>query len=68
MKALAINGSARAGGNTEILLKKVLETLEASGWKTEYRRIGGKPVNGCHACMQCVKKKTKDVLQHTSQI
>ena len=59
MKALAINGSPRAGGNTEILLKKVLETLQNSGWETEYRRIGGKPVNGCRACMQCVKRKNK---------
>lgn len=59
MKALAINGSPRAGGNTEVLLKKVLETLESAGWESEYRRIGGKPVHGCRACMQCVKKKNK---------
>jgi multimeric flavodoxin WrbA len=59
MKVLAINGSPRTGGNTESLLKKVLETLEAAGWETEYRRIGGKPVHGCRACMQCVKRKNK---------
>lgn len=59
MKALAINGSPRVGGNTEVLLKKVLETLESAGWESEYRRIGGKPVHGCRACMQCVKKKNK---------
>lgn len=46
MKALAINGSPRKGGNTEILLKKVLEPLEAAGWNTEYRQIGGKSVRG----------------------
>jgi len=59
MKVLAVNGSPRAGGNTEGLLKKVLETLEDAGWETEYRRIGGKPVHGCRACMQCVKRKNK---------
>jgi multimeric flavodoxin WrbA len=32
MKAIAINGSPRRGGNTEIMLKKVLEPLEAAGW------------------------------------
>jgi multimeric flavodoxin WrbA len=56
MKAVAINGSPRPGGNTEILLKKVLEPLEAAGWDTEYLRIGGKAVRGCMACMKCVEK------------
>jgi len=57
MKAVAINGSPRPGGNTEIMLKKVLEPLEAAGWSTEYFRIGGKPVRGCMACMKCVEKQ-----------
>lgn len=57
MKAVAINGSPRPGGNTEIMLKKVLEPLEAAGWDTEYLRIGGKAVRGCMACMKCVEKR-----------
>ena len=57
MKAVAINGSPRPGGNTEILLKKVLEPLEAAGWDTEVLRIGGKAVRGCMACMKCVEKR-----------
>lgn len=57
MKAVAINGSPRPGGNTEIMLKKVLEPLEAAGWETEYLRIGGKAVRGCSACMKCIEKK-----------
>jgi multimeric flavodoxin WrbA len=57
MKAIAINGSPRGGGNTEIMLKKVLEPLEAAGWSTEYLRIGGQPVRGCMACMKCVEKR-----------
>lgn len=56
-KAFAINGSPRAGGNTEILLKKVLEPLAAAGWETEYLRIGGKQIRGCSACMKCVEKR-----------
>lgn len=40
MRAVAINGSPRPGGNTENLLKKVLEPLETAGWSTEYRQIG----------------------------
>jgi multimeric flavodoxin WrbA len=57
MKAIAINGSPRRGGNTEILLKEVLNTLEAAGWNTQYRQIGGKPVRGCIACMKCIEKR-----------
>ncbi|ABA88353.1 flavodoxin, putative [Syntrophotalea carbinolica DSM 2380] len=57
MKALAINGSPRKGGNTEILLKQVLEPLETDGWETEYLQIGGKPVRGCTACMKCVENR-----------
>lgn len=42
MKAVAINGSPRPDGNTEVMLRKVLEALEAAGWSTEYVRIGGR--------------------------
>jgi len=57
MKAVAINGSPRPGGNTEILLKKVLEPLDAAGWDTEVLRIGGKAVRGCLVCLKCVEKR-----------
>jgi len=57
MKVVAINGSPRPGGNTEALLKKVLEPLEAAGWSTEYLKIGGKPVRGCTACFTCFEKR-----------
>ncbi len=59
MRAVAINGSPRPGGNTEIMLKKVLEPLEAAGWSTEYLRIGGKPVRGCVACFKCWENQNK---------
>ena len=59
MKAIAINGSPRPGGNTEIMLQKVLEPLEAAGWSTEYLRIGGRPVRGCMACFKCFERKDK---------
>jgi len=53
MKAVAINGSPRKGGNTEILLKKVLEPLSAAGWETEFIQLGGKKIRGCSACSRC---------------
>src|ERR1017187_1824733 len=57
MKAVAINGSPRKGGNTEILLKKALAPLAASGWPAEFVLGGGKLGRGCQACYQCFKKK-----------
>jgi len=57
MKALAINGSPRKGGNTEILLKKVLAPLAAAGWEIEFVQVGGTNIHGCRACYQCRKGK-----------
>jgi multimeric flavodoxin WrbA len=57
MKAIAINGSPRKGGNTETLLRKVLEPLAAAGWDTEFVQLGGKEIRGCRACYQCFQKK-----------
>lgn len=53
MKVLAINGSPRVEGNTSLLIKTVLEPLEAEGIETEVIQIGGKPLRGCVACMKC---------------
>ncbi|MHC4883742.1 MAG: flavodoxin family protein [Planctomycetota bacterium] len=57
MKVLAINGSPRVGGNTEMMLKRVMGPLEAAGVETELVRIGGKAVRGCIACMKCAELK-----------
>jgi multimeric flavodoxin WrbA len=57
MKAVAINGSPRKGGNTEMLLKKALAPLTANGWETEFIQLGGTPIRGCRACYHCFKAK-----------
>ena len=57
MKVIAINGSPRKGGNTEYLLKKVLEPIADAGIETELVQIGGQQVRGCMACYQCLKNK-----------
>ncbi len=59
MKAIAVNGSPRSGGNTEILLKRVLAQLDAAGWSTEYLKIGGRPLRGCAACFKCFENRDK---------
>lgn len=63
MYALAINGSPRKGGNTEILLNTVLEPLKEAGWETESVQIGGKPIRGCIACGKCGEKKNMKCIQ-----
>ena len=57
MKAIAINGSPRKGGNTEHLLKQVLVPLAAAGWDTEFVQLGGKHIEGCKACYHCFDTK-----------
>ena len=57
MKAVAINGSPRKGGNTEILLKKALAPLADAGWETEFIQLGGRPIRGCQACYRCFEQK-----------
>jgi multimeric flavodoxin WrbA len=57
LQAIAINGSPRKGGNTELLLRKVLEPLTAAGWDTELLQVGGTAIRGCRACYQCFKTK-----------
>lgn len=57
MKVVAINGSPRKKGNTELMLKEVMDVLEQKGIDTELVQLGGKKVNGCVACMKCKKEK-----------
>lgn len=53
MKALLINGSARANGNTRIALEEVGKTLKENDIDYEIVGIGPKPVHGCIACGCC---------------
>ena len=59
MYALALSGSPRKGGNTEILLDHVLEPLRAGGWETELLRIGGQELRGCLACGKCFENRNR---------
>ncbi len=59
MFAIAINGSPRKGGNTEILLKEVLGQLSEAGWETELVKVGGTSIRGCIACNMCMKNKNR---------
>ena len=62
MYALAVNGSPREGGNTELLLKEVLGQLDESGWDTELVKVGGTAIRGCLACYKCFENKDHECI------
>lgn len=47
--------SPRSGGNTEILVRKALESAEKEGAETEPWSIAGKDVKPCDHCLTCIK-------------
>ena len=59
MKAIAICGSPRKDGNTEILMNKCLEKLSGSGIESKMISLRGKTITPCIACGSCGKTKDK---------
>jgi len=58
MKVVAFNGSGRKDGNTYLLLKVVLEELQAEGIETELVQLAeGAPIQGCASCFKCMERK-----------
>ncbi len=57
MKAIAIVGSPRKNGNTEILARHTLKAIEEEGVDTELIRLAGLDIQPCNACMVCAKKE-----------
>ncbi|MBI5232527.1 MAG: flavodoxin family protein [Coriobacteriales bacterium] len=53
MRVVAINGSARAGGNTAALIEFAFEPLRDAGVDCELVELAGKEVRGCTACGRC---------------
>ncbi|MBU0992302.1 MAG: flavodoxin family protein [Proteobacteria bacterium] len=59
MKVVAINGSPRKEGNTNILINRVLDEIKKEGIETEVVQLAGKKIKGCIACYQCFKNMNK---------
>ncbi len=53
MKAIAIVGSPRKNGNTEILTEHTLQAIAEEGLETELIRLAGLDIRPCNACMVC---------------
>lgn len=57
MKVLAINGSARKNGNTDILINHIFEKLNAAGIETESIQFAENIISPCKACFACGGKE-----------
>ncbi len=55
MKVLAINGSPRINGNTDIALNEMKKVFENEDIEFEIVQIGTETIRGCIACNQCKK-------------
>lgn len=54
MKILALNGSSRKNGNTEILLKQALMGAESEGARVEILRLTDYQIKPCRGCGLCL--------------
>lgn len=57
MKILAINGSARKNGNTDILIRRFLEKFNDAGIETEAVQFAGNRIEPCKACFAMPAEK-----------
>ena len=57
MRVVAICGSPRKQGNTDLLLRTVLKQLTEAGADTELVDLAGHAIRGCTACYICFLKK-----------
>ena len=57
MKALAIVGSPRKNGNTEIMAGHTLKAIGKEGLETELIQLAGLDIKGCNDCQVCKKEE-----------
>ena len=57
MKVIAIVGSPRHGGNTELLAEHTLKAIAEEGLNTELIRLADMEIKPCNACMACQKEE-----------
>ena len=53
MRVIAINGSARAEGNTALILRAAVDEIEKEGIECETITLAGKRIAPCCACLTC---------------
>lgn len=68
MKVVALSGSPRINGNTELLIKKAFDPIKEAGIETELIQVGGKGVRGCTACGKCGEMKNNTCIFTTDPV
>ena len=63
MKVLAISGSPRKGGNSETVIRKIIEKLEDKQYETEFVQLNDLVLKGCQACRYCRTNGDKCILK-----
>ena len=58
VKAIAIVGSLRKNGNTEILCKHALRAIEEEGVDTELVRLADVDIKPCNGCLVCKNEES----------
>jgi multimeric flavodoxin WrbA len=53
MKILGIEGSSREGGNTEKLVKTILESAEVNGAEVNFYKLIKMNISHCLGCFNC---------------
>ena len=61
MKVIGINGSARKGWNTHMLLEKALEGAASNGAQTQMVNLYDLNYRGCLGCLGCKRKGASEV-------
>ena len=56
--ALIINGATRANGNTDILIRRIIEGSLNTGVNTKLIKLRTKSIADCIGCYQCLKEST----------
>ncbi|HUV25077.1 MAG TPA: flavodoxin family protein, partial [Methanomassiliicoccales archaeon] len=55
MKVLGIMGSPRRGGNTHVLMKRLMDGCRSQEAKTEIIELAGLEIGECDGCQACWK-------------
>jgi len=62
-QVLAISGSPRKGGNTDIITKQIIAGLQHEEVESEHVNLGSVDFKGCIGCEKCRKDKVCTMLQ-----
>ena len=64
MKVTAFCGSPRKGGNTETILRKMLQGAESKGAEVVFRDLNSMKIRGCQGCDWCKERESDFCVQN----